>query len=312
MKIIEMKKISILIIAICFGGMLKAQQLPQVTQYMINNYAINPAVSGMYDYYQVKTTIRSQWAGITDAPRTTLLSIFGSKSEHVGLGGLVFNDQTGPTSRIGCSASYTYSFPITKAVKMSFALSGGFSQYSLDVAGLNYVEGDPLVGGDINRSTPDATFGFNTHGKNWYIGVAIPQLLSADLNLKGDFINPVNNNNTVSDGKLARHTYVLGAYKLDVNPSWSIEPSFFLKSVEAAPLQTDFGIKTTIYDLFLGMGYRNNGDMTALFGYSIQDRYIIGYSYDMLSSNLSNVSTGSHEFMIGIRFVAANESEIMR
>ena len=110
-----MKKISILIIAICFSGMLKAQQLPQLTQYMINNYAVNPAVAGMYDYYQAKTTIRNQWVGITDAPRTTLLSIFGSKSEHVGLGGLVFNDQTGPTSRIGCSASYTYSFPITKA-----------------------------------------------------------------------------------------------------------------------------------------------------------------------------------------------------
>jgi len=105
---------------------------------------------------------------------------------------------------------------------------------------------------------------------------------------------------------------VLGAYKLDVNDSWSIEPSFFLKSVEAAPLQTDFGIKATISDVFLGMGYRNNGDMTALFGYSIQDRYIIGYSYDMLSSDLSNYSTGSHEFMIGIRFVAANESEIMK
>ena len=80
---------------------------------MINNYAINPAVAGMYDYYQVNTTIRNQWVGITDAPRTTVLSIYGKKSEHVGLGGLVFNDLTGPTSRIGGSASYTYSFPLT-------------------------------------------------------------------------------------------------------------------------------------------------------------------------------------------------------
>ena len=93
MKIIKMKKISIVIIAICFGGMLKAQQLPQLTQYMINNYAVNPAVAGMYDYYQVKTTIRNQWIGITDAPKTTMLSIYGRKSKNVGLGGLVFNDQ---------------------------------------------------------------------------------------------------------------------------------------------------------------------------------------------------------------------------
>ena len=68
MKIIEMKKISILIMAICFGGMLKAQQLPQITQYMINDYAINPAVAGMYDYYQVKTTIRNQWVTEENLP----------------------------------------------------------------------------------------------------------------------------------------------------------------------------------------------------------------------------------------------------
>ena len=42
------------------------------------------------------------------------------------------------------------------------------------------------------------------------------------------------------------------------------------------------------------------------------NRYIVGYSYDILSSDLSDYSTGSHEFMIGIRFVAANESEIMQ
>ena len=60
------------------------------------------------------------------------------------------------------------------------------------------------------------------------------------------------------------------------------------------------------------MDYRNNGEMAALLGYSIQDRYIIGYSYDIPSSEMSNYSTGSHEFMIGIRFVAANESDIIK
>ena len=96
-----MKKIALFFVSICLGATSYSQQLPQVTQFMINNYAVNPAVAGMYDYFQVKTTIRNQWVGITDAPRTTVLSIYGKKSERVGLGGLVFNDQTGPTSRIG-------------------------------------------------------------------------------------------------------------------------------------------------------------------------------------------------------------------
>jgi type IX secretion system PorP/SprF family membrane protein len=321
MKIINMKKISILIIAICFGGMLKAQQLPQITQYMINNYAVNPAVAGMYDYYQVKTTIRNQWVGITDAPRTTVLSIYGRKNRNVGLGGLVFNDQAGPTSRIGGSASYTYSFAMTRAVKMSFALSGGFTQFKITKQGLNIEDKDDpfMQGGDVVRSAPDATFGFNIYGDKWYFGAAIPQLLSANLNLiDDDFVRIYNTNlNTLDDveskGKLAQHMYVLGAYKHNFNPFWSIEPSVLLKTVGAAPLQFDFGLKTTYNDkLWFGMDYRNNGEIAALLGYSIQERFMIGYSYDVLNSNMSGYAGGSHEFMIGIRFVAADESDIMK
>ncbi len=126
-----MKKISILFFAICLGGTLKGQQLPQITQYMNNNYAINPAVAGMYDYYQVNTSIRNQWVGINDAPRTTVISIYGKHNDNVGLGGTVYNDVTGPTSRLGGSASYTYAFSLTAKMKLSLALQGGFTQFKL-------------------------------------------------------------------------------------------------------------------------------------------------------------------------------------
>jgi type IX secretion system PorP/SprF family membrane protein len=163
----------------------------------------------------------------------------------------------------------------------------------------------------VVRAAPDATFGFNMYGDKWYFGAAIPQLLSANLNLMDDDYARIYNE--VSEGSLARHFYVLGAYKHDFNSFWSIEPSVLLKNAEAAPLQTDFGIKTTYDDkLWFGMGYRNNGEMAALLGYSIQERYIIGYSYDIPSSDMSDYSGGSHEFMIGIRFLAADESKIMR
>ena len=308
-----MKKISLFFVSICLGATSYSQQLPQITQHMINNYAINPAVSGMYDYYQVKTTIRNQWVGITDAPRTTVLSIYGKKSERVGLGGLVFNDQTGPTSRVGGSASYTYSFPLTRSVKMSFALSGGFTQFKITKQGLNILNLNDriLLGGDVVRSAPDATFGFNMYGNKWYLGAAIPQLLSVNLNLMSDDYTRIYNE--VSQANLERHFYVLGAYKHSFNPFWSIEPSLLLKSVKAAPLQADFGVKTTYDDrLWFGMDYRNNGEMAVLLGYSIKERYLIGYSYDIPSSDMSVSSSGSHEFMIGIRFLAANESEIIR
>ncbi|KRO64682.1 MAG: hypothetical protein ABR81_05865 [Cryomorphaceae bacterium BACL11 MAG-121128-bin16] len=306
MKIIKMKRISILIFVICFGGLLKAQQLPQITQYMNNNYVINPAVAGMYDYYQVNTTIRNQWAGINDAPRTSVISIYGRHSEHVGLGGTVYNDVTGPTSRIGGSASYTYAFQLTQKVKLSLALQGGFTQFKIIKNNIPVKDQeDPLMlGGDVVRTLPDATFGFNVSGNKWYIGAAIPQLLSSELKLMDDDFARIYDT-TSQNGKLASHIYVLGSYTYDINPTISIEPSFFLKSVAGAKTQIDFGVKSEYKEMiWVGMNYEMNNDLSsiaALLGYKINDRFNIGYSYGMPSSATSSYHSGSHEFMLGIK-----------
>ena len=301
-----MKRISILFFAICFGGVLHAQQLPQITQYMNNNYAINPAVAGMYDYYQVNTTIRNQWVGMNEGPRTSVISIYGKHSDNVGLGGTVYNDVTGPTSRSGGSASYTYTFSLTAKMKLSLALQGGFKQFKIIKSGLSVEDaGDPFMeGGDVVRVLPDATFGINLSGDKWYLGVAIPQLLSSELKLMDvDFAKRYDT--TSQNGKLASHIYVLGSYTYDINPAISIEPSFFLRSVAGAKTQIDFGIKSEYKELFwLGMNYNMNNDLSsiaALLGYTINDRFNIGYSYGMPSAATSNYS-GSHEFMLGVRF----------
>jgi type IX secretion system PorP/SprF family membrane protein len=297
MKIIKMKRISILIFVICFGGLLKAQQLPQITQYMNNNYVINPAVAGMYDYYQVNTTIRNQWAGINDAPRTSVISIYGRHSEHVGLGGTVYNDVTGPTSRIGGSASYTYAFQLTQKVKLSLALQGGFTQFKIIKNNIPVKDQeDPLMlGGDVVRTLPDATFGFNVSGNKWYIGAAIPQLLSSELKLMDDDFARIYDT-TSQNGKLASHIYVLGSYTYDINPTIS---------VAGAKTQIDFGVKSEYKEMiWVGMNYEMNNDLSsiaALLGYKINDRFNIGYSYGMPSSATSSYHSGSHEFMLGIK-----------
>ena len=305
MKIKKMKRILILSFVICFVVVLKAQQLPQITQYTSNNYAINPATSGMYDYYQVNTTIRNQWVGINEAPRTSVISIYGKHSENVGLGGTVYNDVAGPTSRSGAAASYTYSFPLSAKMKISLALQAGFTQFKI-IKDQQKIEdqNDPFFsGGDVIRVLPDATFGFNISSDKWYIGAAIPQLLSSELRLMDE--NDAQYWETSQNGKLASHVYILGAYMFDVNTFLSIEPSLLMKSVSGAKTQTDLGIKVNYKELFwIGANQKINNDLSAmgvLFGFTLNDRYNIGYSYDMPSAKLSSYSSGSHEFMFGIR-----------
>ncbi len=297
-----MKKISFLILALIFSGTIYAQQLPQLTQFMDNNYVLNPAFAGMENYYQVKTSIRNQWTGIADAPSTTILSMYGQQEENVGLGGIIFNDQFGPTSRTGGAVSYAYHLSLNQKIKLSLALSGGFTQFKIDKNGWNVANpNDPLTQGDVIVETvPDATFGFNFYSNNWYLGLAIPQLLTSNLNLlDANLANALSNEQS---GNLSRHIYAMGAYTHKLNNKWQIEPSFLLKSVAPVPAQFDFGLRG-IFDkkIWFGGNYRSTGDIGAIFGYSVNDRYMIGYSYDILNSELADYSSGSHEFMLAIK-----------
>ena len=308
-----MKKLTLLFVSIFMGSMLQAQQLPQLSQFMINDFAVNPAIAGMDDYYQIKTSVRNQWVGIEDAPKTTLLSVYGRSSEHVGLGGSVFNDQVGPTSRSGASLTYAYHFNLTNEVKMAMALSGGFTQFKLDKAGWNnYHSDDPLMdGAEAVNLVPDATFGFNIYEEDkWYFGVAVPQLLNSKLTLiDKDFVN---NLSLDMDGSLSRHIYAMGMYNIELSHYWDIQPSVLFKTVSDQH-QIDMGLKTIYSDKFwIGMDYRNNGDISALLGFIIQEKFMIGYSYDIPNSEISQYTTGSHEFMFGVTFRPSTENQIRR
>ena len=52
-----------------------AQQKPQYTQYVFNNLLLNPAVTGIENYTDVKLGYRSQWTGLQGAPVTSYLTI---------------------------------------------------------------------------------------------------------------------------------------------------------------------------------------------------------------------------------------------
>src|SRR5438093_3152928 len=54
-----------------------AQQRPHYTQYILNNYILNPALTGIENYTDVKISARDQWVGLNGAPQTFYLSVHG-------------------------------------------------------------------------------------------------------------------------------------------------------------------------------------------------------------------------------------------
>src|ERR1700759_5276110 len=64
------------------GLLSMAQQRPHYTQYILNNYILNPALSGIENYTDVKLSSRDQWVGLKGAPKTMYFSIQAPIGKH--------------------------------------------------------------------------------------------------------------------------------------------------------------------------------------------------------------------------------------
>ena len=73
-----MKKVLFAILSLWFLQAVNGQQKPHYTQYILNQYIINPAITGIENYADVKLSHRHQWVGMQDAPVTTYFTIHGA------------------------------------------------------------------------------------------------------------------------------------------------------------------------------------------------------------------------------------------
>ncbi|MDP6908717.1 MAG: type IX secretion system membrane protein PorP/SprF [Flavobacteriales bacterium] len=274
-----------------------AQQIPQYSQYMINDYVLNPAVTGMHDYWEVKSNNRLQWVGITDAPRTFILSAHGPfRKYNMGMGGSIFADITGPTSRVGFYLSYAYHLKLSNSLKLGMGLSMGLLQYRIDGTKINlHTDGDPTLPSQVMTVyTADATFGVNLVHKNFNVGFSLPQIIGNNLK----FLE----NQEETKSSLARHYMVMGGYTFHVR-DFGIMPNLLFKYVYPTTPQFDVGLKLDWRDQFwIGATYRHDDAVAFMGGLTYKEFLIIAYSYDMTTSNLNNYSSGSHEMMVGVRF----------
>lgn len=292
-----MKKLLFILFVLIQLAEIKAQQLPQYTQYMLNEFAINPAVAGKEEYADVRSNNRYQWIGITDAPRTYMLSVHGPmKFKNMGLGLNLFTDIVGPTRRVGINLSYAYHIKINEEMKVSLGLTAGILQWGIDGHKLQLHDAgdDNLLTQYQTTYVPDFGAGVLFYTKKYYIGVSIPQLYQSKLNLypNGD-----------NKGTLVTHFNVNGAYKFDLGDDFKIEPSFILKYATPAPFILDVGARGIYREqVWLGVAYRHNDAVTALVGYLYKNYLMIGYSYDFSTTNIRKYSSGTHEIMLGLRF----------
>lgn len=276
----------------------EAQQLPQFSQYRLNDYVYNPAVAGARPYYEAKSNNRYQWIGITDAPRTYILSVNGPhRNKKIGLGGCLFTDIVGPTRRTGIHFTYAYHMKLNETMKLSLGLNAGLLQFMIDASKITLRDPvDGVIGNQLQTVLlPDFGAGFYLYSEKFYVGVSAPQILQNKIRF-ADY-------SYTSLSKLATHVYATAGYKFDIGEDFDLEPSAVMKYVTPAPVQFDLGARVIYQEkVWLGGALRTKDAISAMIGYVYQENLSFGYSYDFTTTNLKNYSTGTHEIMIGIKF----------
>ena len=290
-----MKNILKVVVFVCIANAVSAQQIPLTSQYMFNDYLLNPAIAGSKDYTQFSLSARAQWTGLDGAPQTQFFSAQTKIGDKMGLGGFVYNDETGPIRETGFQLSYAYHLTVSDNSKLSFSLGGMFASHYISKARLRPEEGgdEALNNLKINSSVGDINFGILYYTEKYKVGISSPQILQSKL-YSG--IEPDEN-----QSNLARHYNLYGEYKFDINDDIAVVPSTLVKYVQGAPIQADINVRG-IYkqNYWIGVSYRYNNAVSAMLGLSYRN-LSFGYAYDYTLTDMNSYSTGGHEIFLSLK-----------
>lgn len=291
-----MKKL-IIVFLLLGGAQAFAQQDPLFTQYMFNKLVVNPAYAGSQEMTTIELLDRYQWVGIDGAPKTLTLSAHTvTNNNKVGLGVYVYRDEIGPTIDQGIMGTYAYRIQTSKGW-FSMGIQGGIKYFDFDWNMINTQYPDEVFQPqEIRRITPDFNLGFYYQAPRFFAGISSKQLLENEYG-----VMEYEGKNTFS--RLSRHFYAMSGLAVPLNDKMVFRPSFLVKYVKNAPVQTDINASILFDDIFwVGMSYRFNQAVSFLTEIHITRNIRLGYSFDLYVNDLQLHNKGSHEIRLGFDF----------
>lgn len=317
---------------LCFAA--QSQQKPHYTQYVLNQYIINPAITGIENYVDVKMSARDQWVGLSGAPKTGYLTIhaplgkkdyrtsatsyeipgqnprgkyywenYTAAEPHHGIGLSIINDKTGSYNRFTSTVSYAYHIGLSPTTNLSAGFAAGISKVSIDRTMHDFNgSGDPIdpatgsaISGELFKVRPDLSAGLYLYSRDFFIGLAAQQIIPQNI----QFVNDAAFETT---GKLIPHVFLNAGYRFLLTEDINAVPSIMVKYNNSSQnnFQPEVNLKLQYRDQFwVGGSYRYEDGYAAMLGLNVSNTFNIGYAYDFTTTNLNTVSRGTHELMIG-------------
>lgn len=300
-----MRKLIVISMLLLVLGSLRAQQTPQYSMYLFNQFGFNPAVAGAKECVDIKLAFRKQWWGFEGAPQTAGASINArlpnkrskNKYNYHGVGVMVESDEMGPTSRTMVYLAYAYHMQLSHKLQMSAGLFAGFQQFRFDASQVtlaNYND-NAIQGSQSEFIWPDIIPGFWLYSDNFYAGFTLRQLLRNRISVFGD-------------NSRFTHHYTLNAGRKFEGTKFSFIPSAMLKIAPWSTPALDLNILVDYQNkISFGLSYRNTDAIIGMFKVNFLKHFSFGYSFDFTTSKIRYGSSNTHEVVLGIYSCPQNE-----
>jgi len=278
-----------------------------LSQYMFNNSAFNPAAVGEGNLIQIAGLHRIQWVGMPNAPQTTIFSINSplkvQKSLH-GIGFRFLNEKIGLFSNQTAHLQYAYKKRIGKGT-ISLGADLGFVSLGFRGDSVRKITlGTYHQGTDLQIPTTslvgtsfDMNVGLFYSTPKLYTGLSYSHLNNATVYWGDKY-----------EFKMNGTLYFTGGYNLALpNPKYVLKPSTLAKT-DFRSMQLDVSTRLEYDNKYWGgLSYRIQDAVVFMAGINIESGLSIGYSYDLTTSQISTVSSGSHEFFLVYSFEYVSE-----
>ena len=316
-----------------FSGSLCAQHTTRFSQYSLNASSINPAFTGIEDYVDFKLGFREQWSGFEDAPKGFFFNLNGvitrsDPSQHIhnslrvsdpaiyemteyqekkrlrhGLGLILQSESQTPFKQASYLATYSLHLPLNDKLNLALGTSFGLFQRSIDV-GVDFEVKDKsndalyqaLLENGGRQTAFDINMGLLLYSDKLFLGLSAMPIVSSDISKESIIANE---DNLTLVG--------IAGLRFDLNEKWSFTPSVVARIREPTNPGYDINMKFSRSDyLWFGLSYRENKTTNLNIGLLFNTRYSISYSYDYSFTELNTVSSGSHEFVLGLSLSKEN------
>ncbi|MBT8305538.1 MAG: type IX secretion system membrane protein PorP/SprF [Maribacter sp.] len=304
---------------IAFGAKSAAQEgVPVYFDYLSDNYyLVHPSMAGIGEGGKIRGTIRKQWFAVDEAPNLqTLNAHFRLGDSPSGVGAIFFNDANGYHSQTGLKLTYAHHLKLGGDVRflnqLSFGLSGGVLQSSLDESEFRSVIPDPIItGGKNSVSYFNVDLGMSYNLMEFYAHFSVLNALGSgrDLYTAIEFDN------------LRR--YLLSAGYIFGKNEWQYEPSVLLQLTEFTEEKT-IDINGKVYKdvdfgrIWGGVSYRRSFDgaqflvdgsfgeqrlqlITPIIGANINN-FMVSYNYSYQMGDIRFDNGGFHQITLGYDF----------